>query len=64
MTQSLKHLTLDFGSGDDLMFHEIEPCVGLCADNMDPAWDPLFPTLSAPPPLMHALSLKISKQKL
>ena len=42
MAQSVKHLTLGFGSGHDLMVHEFEPCTisaGL-------AWDSLFPSLS------------------
>ena len=33
----------DFGSGHDLtvQVHEIEPRIGLCADNTEPAWDSL-----------------------
>ena len=31
MAQSVKRLTLDFGSGCDLMVREFEPCVGLRA---------------------------------
>ena len=55
MTQSAKCLTFDIGSGHDLTVHGIEPCVGLCADSMEPAWD----SLSLPPSL--SLSLKINK---
>ena len=29
VAQSVKCLTLDFGSGHDLRVHEIEPCIGL-----------------------------------
>ena len=47
MAQSLKHLTLGFASGHDLMVPEIKP----------PAWDSLSPSLSAPLPLTHTLSL-------
>ena len=31
VAQSVKHLTLDFGSGHDLLVHEFEPHVLLCA---------------------------------
>ena len=54
MAQSVKCLTLDFGTG-----HDLEPCVVLCTDSTEPAWDSLSPSLSAPSPL--ALSLKINK---
>ena len=47
---SVKHLTLDFGSGHDLTVLEMSS---------------LSPSLSAPPPIarstMHSLSLKINK---
>ena len=29
VAQSVKHPTLDFGSGHDLRVHETEPCTGL-----------------------------------
>ena len=45
VAQSVKHLTLDFGSGHDLMVCEFEPCVRLCADSEEPAWDSLSPSL-------------------
>ena len=48
MAQSVRHLTLDFGSGHDLTVHEIEPRVGLCIDRTEPAWNPL----SLPLPLL------------
>ena len=28
VAQSVKHPTLDFGSGHDLTVHEIKPCIG------------------------------------
>ena len=58
MTQSVKHLTLGFGSGHDLEVHAFKPCI---TENVEPAWDSLFPSLSAPPPLALSLSLKINK---
>ena len=54
--QSLKHLTLDFGSGHDLTVRGMDPRVGLCADGTQPAWDSLSPSLSAPPLLALSLS--------
>ena len=42
MAQSVKRLTLDFGSGHDLAVHELEPC----ADSTKPTWDSLTPCLS------------------
>ena len=57
MAQSVKHLSLDFGSGHDLMVHKIEPCLRLCSDGVETAWNSLSPSPSAPPLLVHALSL-------
>ena len=45
--QLVKHLTLDFGSGQNFRVRGIEPCVGLCTDSVEPAWDSL--PLSPPP---------------
>ena len=59
VAQSVEHPILDFGSGHDLMFHDIEPCVGLCADREEHAWDSLSLSLSAPRQLV--LSLSVSK---
>ena len=59
MAQSVKHLTLDFSSGHDLIVCGIKPCFRLYADSVEPAWDSLSP--SAPPLLPLFLSLKISK---
>ena len=62
MAQSVKHLTLDFGSGHHLMVHEFKSHTGHLADSSEPAWD----SLSLPPslPLSHAhvVSLSLSKQ--
>ena len=49
------------GSGHDLTVRELEPRIGLCAGSAGPAWDPLSPSLSAPPLLSHTHSLKINK---
>ena len=57
VAQSVKHLTLGFGSGHDLMVHEFEPCTisaGL-------AWDSLFPSLSLCPSCSPSISLRINK---
>ena len=54
MAQSVKRQTLDFGSGHDLTVREFEPCMGLCADSVEPAWDSLSP-------FSLSLSLKINK---
>ena len=53
----------DFGSGYDLMVHEFEPCIRLCIDSVEPAWDSLSlpPSLYSPPPLILSVSLKINK---
>ena len=34
VAQSVKHPTLDFGLGHDLMVHGIQACFGLCADSV------------------------------
>ena len=59
VAQSVKPPTLDLGPGHDLWVHETEPSIGLCNDSSGPAWD----SLSAPPLLMHTLSLKINNIK-
>ena len=61
MAQSVKHLTLGFRSGHDLMVHEFEPHSELRTDSMEPAWDFLSPSLSASPVL--SLSFQVSKLK-
>ena len=45
VAQSVECFTLDFRSGHDLMVRETEPCVGLCADNTEPAGDFSVPFL-------------------
>ena len=62
VAQSIKHLTLDSGSGRDLMVHGIKSHVGLCADSEDPAWDwfSLFP-LPLPFPSPQNKSIDVSK---
>ena len=37
VAQSVKHLTLDFGSGHDLAIWEFKPRIGICADGEEPA---------------------------
>ena len=60
VAQPVKRPTLDFSSGHDLMVCEIKPHIGLCADNAEPTWDSVSPSLS-PPALPSPLSLKINK---
>ena len=57
VAQLVEHPTIDFSSGHDLTVCGIEPHVGLCTDSMEPTWDSLSPSLSAPPLLEHSLSL-------
>ena len=40
--------TLDLGSGHDLTVCEFEPCMGLCTDGAEPAWDSVSPSLCPP----------------
>ena len=54
MAQSVKHLTLGFTLAHDLIVCGIEPCVELCIDSVEPAWNSLSPSLSVPLP--HSLS--------
>ena len=61
VAQSIKRLTFDFGSDHDLMVHEFEPCVVLCANSVKPAWDPLSSSSSAPPPLKNKQTNKLKK---
>ena len=63
MAQSVKHSTLDFDSGHDLMFLKTELHIELCTDSKEPAWN----SLSTPPQLVctrvRALSLKNKLKK-
>ena len=52
MAQLVKHPTLDFGSGHDLVVQEFELHIGLHADSAEPAWD-----------ILALLSLKINRLK-
>ena len=56
VAQSVKHLADDFGSGHDVIICGNEARIGLCADGVDPAWESLSPSPSAPPLLMLCLS--------
>ena len=42
-------LTLDLGLCDDLMVREFEPCIGLCTDDTERAWDSVSPSLCPSP---------------
>ena len=42
------------------MVHELESCIILCADSLEPALDSVSPSLSVPPPLKLCLSLSLS----
>ena len=58
----LRQLGTNFGSGHDLVVHEFEPHVGLCADSSKPR--PCFGfcvSLSVCPSPLHTLSLSPSK---
>ena len=54
--QSVEHLTLDLGSGHHLMICEFEPCMELCPDGMEPAWDSVSPSLCPTPTCACSLS--------
>ena len=56
VAQLINRLTLDFGSGHDLMIGEFKPLMGLRADRVEPVWDSLSPSISAPPLLTFSLS--------
>ena len=53
VSQSVKCLTLGFGSGHDLTVGEFKL---QAPDSVEPAWGSLTPSLSAPPLLVLALS--------
>ena len=58
MAQLVKCLTLDFGSGHDLMVHEFEP-----ADDVEPVWDSLSLSLSLSLWLSPIRSFSLSQNK-
>ena len=57
---SVEHLALDFGSGHDLMVHETEPYVGLCADHASLLGILSLP-LSLPLPSLRAHACSLSQ---
>ena len=60
MSQSVKQLTLNFGSGPDLKVHEIKPCVG-SAMAVRSLLGILSPSLSAHPPKTDQKTYKTYK---
>ena len=56
MAQLVKRLTLDLGSGRDLMVHKSKPHIRLHTDSMEPAWDSLSTSLSVLPPPAFSIS--------
>ena len=58
--QPVKHLTLDFSSGHDLMVCEFEPYIRLCTSSIEPAWNSLSPLSLS---LSCSCSLSVSQNK-
>ena len=58
VAQLIEHQTLVFCLGHDLTVCEIKPCIGLCADSTEPAWDSLSVPLSLCPCPAFSLSLR------
>ena len=56
MAQSVKRLTLNLGTGHDLMIRVFKPCIRLYTDGAELDWDSVS-LLSAP----HVLVLTLSK---
>ena len=63
VAQSVEQLTLDFGSGHDLVAREFEPRIGLQDHSSEPVSDPVSLFLPLPHlcARVHALSLSLSK---
>ena len=59
--QAVTRLTLDFGSGHDLVVRGFKPRVGLCIGSSEPAWDSLSLSLLLSSSLSLSLSLKLKK---
>ena len=57
MAQSVKHLTLDFSSGDDLGVVRLSPAAGSMLSR-ESVGESLSPSRSAPPPV-HSLFLSL-----
>ena len=62
VAQSVEVPTPDFSSGHDLMVRGIKPCVWLCADSVEPAWDSLSPPLSVTLPISPSLLISLSNK--
>ena len=72
VAQSVRHPTLEFCSGCDLMVHGMEPRgmfelsggtkphVWLCTNSVELAWDALFPLCSSPAGEQSTFSLSLS----
>ena len=63
MAQLVKRPTLDFTLGVDVTVREFEPRIRLCAESVEPAWDSLSPSLSAPT-LLALLSKQVNLKKI
>ena len=62
-SKSVKHPTLDFGSGHDFAGLDFEPCIRFCAGSVWSLFGILSPSLSVPTPLMLAFSQSINLEK-
>ena len=62
MVQLVKCPILDFGSGHDLTVLEFKPCIGLCIDSAEPAWDSLSHSPCPSPACALSASLKINNK--
>ena len=60
---SVKHPTFDVSLGYDLTVCEFEPCVRLCADSGEPAWDSVSPSLCFLTTCSLAFSLSLKRKK-
>ena len=59
----LSGLHADFGSGLNLVVHQLEPCMGLCADSSEPgACFRFCVSLSLCPSPAHALYLSLKNK--
>ena len=64
MAQSIKRLTLDFGSGHDLRVRGFKLHIGFCGVSMWSLLGILSLPLSAPAPLVVSLSLSLKRNNL
>ena len=59
---TVKRLTLDLGSGHDLTVCEFKPCIRLCANSVESAWDSVSPLCPSPTCVrVCTLALSLSK---